>query len=115
MKHIVFLVFSVIIVIITPTFANAQWVQTSLPNTLDVRAIVLSDTTLVAGTYNGSVYLSNDQGISWTPIDTGFVLPYHVLALAAGGARSPPGHRYPSPQCAKAKQHPGSSCRLRGS
>jgi len=46
--------------------ANAQWQQTSL-NSNSINSIVVHDNTIYAGTNNG-VYLSNNNGTSWTPI-----------------------------------------------
>lgn len=70
--------------------ANAQWVKTSGPWSGDASclqchyatALAASGGTVVAGTYAGGVFLSLDNGTSWTGIDSGLTND-SILSLAA--------------------------------
>lgn len=48
---------------------NAQWIQTSL-DSIPVRAFAVRGTDLFAGTSIG-IFLSNDNGANWTPLNSG--------------------------------------------
>jgi photosystem II stability/assembly factor-like uncharacterized protein len=68
------------------TFASAQWVQTNGPNGVDIRCVARSGPNLFAGTYGSGVFLSIDNGTSWTAVNTG-LLPYtYINTLAVYGA-----------------------------
>jgi ligand-binding sensor domain-containing protein len=67
----------------SPTNNDASWtaVNTGLTNTfINVSALTVSGTNLFAGTYGGGVFLSTDNGTSWTI--TGFFMNTYVYALA---------------------------------
>ncbi len=83
MKLIIFLAVSIVVLLFTPKFSKAQWIQTSLMNA-DVRAVAVSGTNIFAG--GSSIFLSTDSGTSWTAMDTGLVIPYLVSSFAVSGA-----------------------------
>jgi hypothetical protein len=67
MFRYVFVVFSIF------TFGSpsvSQWTQTNLTTT-DVRSLLVSCINLFAGTYGGGVFLSTNDGTSWTQVNTG--------------------------------------------
>ena len=68
---------------------NAQWVQTPTPSTFSYAECFASiGTNLFAGTYGGGVFLSTNNGASWTAVNTGLTRYYNVyvvLALAVSG------------------------------
>jgi len=61
--------------------ARGQWVQTLGPST--IRCLATSGTNLLAGTWGG-VFLSTNNGASWTQLNTG-LLDTNVTALAVSG------------------------------
>ena len=61
---------------------NAQWVQTNGPNGGTVNCFAISDTNIYAGT-NGGVFLSTNNGTSWTAINTGLTNIMSMLLLSA--------------------------------
>jgi hypothetical protein len=65
---------------------NAQWVQVNngLPNNLSVTALATSGTNLFAGTWGAGVFLSTDNGTSWTQVNNGLT-DFHVYAFAVSG------------------------------
>jgi hypothetical protein len=69
----------------------AQWVQTNDPFAGSVRALAVSGTNLFAGTYffpptttYGGVFLSTNNGTSWTEVNTGLT-NINVYAFAVSG------------------------------
>ncbi|MBK6760512.1 MAG: hypothetical protein IPG73_07375 [Ignavibacteria bacterium] len=63
----------------------AQWVQTNGPHGGDIRCMAVSDTNLFAGTYGSAgVFLSTNNGASWTAVNTGLTNNI-VLSLAVSG------------------------------
>lgn len=73
------LLFLIVLLFVT---VNAQWVQTNGPYGGNVKCLAFNGTFLFAGIGVG-VYLSTNNGTSWTPANTG--LPgYPVLSLAMG-------------------------------
>ncbi|MCX6145244.1 MAG: T9SS type A sorting domain-containing protein [Ignavibacteriales bacterium] len=63
-------------------FLPAQWLQTNGPYGGKVNCFTVSGTNLFAGTYGG-VFLSTNNGTSWTAVNTG--LNTSVLSLAVSG------------------------------
>ncbi|MBK7032468.1 MAG: hypothetical protein IPH49_04205 [Ignavibacteria bacterium] len=64
----------------------AQWVQTNGPHGGDIRCMAVSDTNLFAGTYGSAgVFLSTNNGASWTAVNTGLTNNI-VLSLAVSGS-----------------------------
>jgi hypothetical protein len=62
------IVFSVIAVAVS--VCDAQWVQTSLDN-VNVYCFAINGTYLYAGTESGGVFLSTNNGTSWTVVNSG--------------------------------------------
>jgi hypothetical protein len=71
--------------IITAAVASAQWVRTSLPYSGVVSALVANGTNLFAGASGAGVFLSTDDGVSWTAVNTGLT-DNRISALAVSGA-----------------------------
>ncbi len=65
-----FIVLSVIFIL--TSLCNAQWVQTSGPCGGHVLSLAVSATNLFAGTYGAGVFLSTNDGASWTAANTPF-------------------------------------------
>jgi photosystem II stability/assembly factor-like uncharacterized protein len=64
--------------------ANAQWVDPNGPFGTTLTSLAVSGSNLFAGTTVGGVYLSTDNGTSWTAINSGLTTNY-VTALATAG------------------------------
>jgi len=69
--------------IFTISFANAQWVQTSLSNN-NVFNITINGNNIFAGTYGG-IYLSIDEGSTWNSVNNGIPASSFVYAIAISG------------------------------
>ena len=63
---------------------DAQWVRTNGPYCSSVLSLAVSGTNLFAGTENGGVFLSTNNGTSWTPVNSGLTNTY-VLSLGVSG------------------------------
>jgi hypothetical protein len=63
---------------------NAQWIQTNGPYGGTIFCFAVSGTNLFAGTGNGGVFLSTNNGTSWTAVNSGLTNPY-VWSLAVSG------------------------------
>jgi len=71
--------------IICATISNAQWEQTSLYNG-DITSIVINEPNIFASYGAGKiVYLSTNNGTSWTPVNSGLPTNVPVMALAVSG------------------------------
>jgi PKD repeat protein len=67
------------------TSASAQWTPTTGPYGGTVNTMVVSGTNIFAGTTNG-VFLSGNNGTSWTAVNTGFPFGFSsILSLAVSG------------------------------
>jgi len=64
---------------------HAQWVQTNGPYGARVYCFAVSGTNLFAGISNGGVFLSTNNGTSWTAVNTGLTDSVGVNALAVSG------------------------------
>jgi photosystem II stability/assembly factor-like uncharacterized protein len=62
----------------------AQWVQTSLPESVDVLCFAASGANIFAGTHLHGVFRSNDEGANWVVVNTGLT-DLSVWALAVSG------------------------------
>jgi hypothetical protein len=62
---------------------HSQWVQTNGPNSGSIRALAVIGTNLFAGTIGG-VYLSMDNGTTWTAVNSGLDYPgYPTLDVSS--------------------------------
>jgi len=64
---------------------QAQWIQTNGPGGGSISSFAVSGTNLFAGTDGGGVFLSTNNGTSWTAVNTGLTDRY-VNALAVSGS-----------------------------
>ena len=71
-------------IFISQATIQAQWVQTNGPLGGPVHSIVISGTNIFAGTDGGGVYLSNNNGTSWTSVNSGLTNNY-VYSFAISG------------------------------
>jgi ligand-binding sensor domain-containing protein len=74
----------VLAVVLLSCFASAQWVSTNGPYDGVITSFAVVGTNLFAGTSNGNVFLSKDEGASWAELDTGLTGSY-VYCLAVSG------------------------------
>jgi len=76
-------------------FASAQWVKTSTGLTDgDVRALVVSNTNLYAGTYFDGVFRSTDNGLTWLAVNNGLTAdPVFALAVSDTNLYAGTSHR----------------------
>src|ERR1022692_735369 len=65
-------------------FTNAQWVQTSGPNGTTINCLAVSGTNIFAATIGKGIFLSNNDGSSWTPVNNGLTDTL-ATALAVSG------------------------------
>ncbi|HZV12483.1 MAG TPA: T9SS type A sorting domain-containing protein [Candidatus Kapabacteria bacterium] len=63
--------------------ARAEWVQTNGISGGVISSLVISGTNIFAGTQNGGVYLSTDNGANWNAIGGRNIIFYH-LAISGG-------------------------------
>ena len=71
MKRILQFLFVVYCLFTSTNLLPAQWIQTNGPSGGQVQSLLVSGSNLFAGTLNGGVYLSTDNGTSWTAINAG--------------------------------------------
>ncbi len=64
--------------------APAQWVATSGPSDGPIECFAVNGNNLYAGTFRGGVFLSTNDGTSWTQVDAG-LMDTTVTALAVSG------------------------------
>jgi ligand-binding sensor domain-containing protein len=63
-----------------------RWVQTSGPTGGVVECLAVSGSSLFAGTHDGGVYRSTDNGANWTAVNSGLTdTPIHALATNGAG------------------------------
>lgn len=89
MKNIFRSLFFVFCMFTTTNPVHAQWIQTNVPDTMQINAFAVSpsgagQTNLFAGT-SGGVFVTTDNGIGWTAVDSGLTST-DVLSLAVYGA-----------------------------
>lgn len=70
----------------TDTAASIHWQQTNGPPADSVRALALIDSRLFAGTLGSGIFVSSNDGDSWTAASLGLTNQY-VLALAVSGTK----------------------------
>jgi hypothetical protein len=59
-------IYFAITLLLTYPFASAQWIQTNDITSTSVMSLAVSDTLLFAGTNDGRMFRSSDNGNSWT-------------------------------------------------
>src|SRR6266498_287435 len=75
---------------VRPAAALDPWVRTSGPGGGSVNAYAAIGSILFAGSFNGGVYRSTDDGVSWTAVNHGLfetdvrTLAFHSTTLFAG-------------------------------
>src|ERR1039457_1446008 len=84
MKYLVLLIV-LLFLIISNDNLNAQWVQTNGPYGGVVNCLAVSGTNIFAGTYGGGIYLSSNNGTSWTAVNNGLPASCNITALAVSG------------------------------
>lgn len=62
-----------------PTFSSAQWLQTSGPYLWSINHLASDGTNIFAGT-SGGVFLSTNNGSSWTAMNYGLTSTPYVRA-----------------------------------
>ena len=66
--------------------AKAQWTQTNFPAGIsNIQSIVGNGTNLFTGTISNGIFLSNNNGTSWIPVNNGLTSTCWVEALAISG------------------------------
>ena len=80
-----FFVFAMLSIGFTGNLVQAQWVQTNGPYGGVIPCFAVSGTNLFAGTYGGGVFLSTNNGTSWTEVNNGLTGGTAVMALAVSG------------------------------
>ncbi|MFA6472089.1 MAG: regulator, partial [Candidatus Latescibacterota bacterium] len=66
-----------------PLEAQTGWVQTNGPYGARIMCFAVSGTNIFAGNYNGGVFLSTNNGASWTAVNTGLIItPVYSLAVS---------------------------------
>ncbi len=78
-----FICLALVIVLFCPC-ATAQWVQTNGPYGGTIQCLALSGTNLFAGTYSGGIFLSANNGASWTAVNADLTNK-NVRAFAVSG------------------------------
>jgi len=84
MKTIAYIVVLVALIFTTSSPILAQWVQTNGLYEGRVNCFAVSGTNIFAGTDNYGVFLSTNNGTSWTQVDNGLTSTY-VRSLAVSG------------------------------
>lgn len=74
-----------LILLLSINTAKAQWQQTNGPYGGTITCIAISENNIFAGTSEGGMYLSADNGGSWTAVNNGLT-NYNIMSLAAGGS-----------------------------
>jgi len=85
MKNILRFLFVVVCLSTHTNPLHAQWIQTNGPYSGIVNAFAVCGTNLFAGTYGSGVFLSANNGTSWTAAKTGLTNPF-INALAVSPA-----------------------------
>ncbi len=64
---------------------QAQWIQTNGPYGSDILCFAVNGSHIFAGTFGDGVFLSTNNGTSWTTVNTGLTNTF-VLSLAVNGS-----------------------------
>jgi len=85
-KFLVTVVLACVLLMLHISPLNAQWIQTNGPYGGTVECFAASGTNLFAGTMFGGVFLSTNNGTSWTAVNSGFTnTSISIYALAVSG------------------------------
>ncbi|MBC7774161.1 MAG: T9SS type A sorting domain-containing protein [Phycisphaerae bacterium] len=84
MKIFRFLLLTLSILLSRTNILPAQWVQTNCPTGGGINAFAVKETYLFAGTGGGGIFRSDDNGTSWTPVNSGLTNT-DVSSLAVNG------------------------------
>ena len=71
-------------IVIYSTFLKAQWIQTNGLEGGDVSSFVVSGINLFAGTINSGVFISTNNGDTWSKVNAGLTNLY-ISSLAVSG------------------------------
>jgi photosystem II stability/assembly factor-like uncharacterized protein len=71
MKHVCQFLLLIFLMIVNVSTLSAQWVQTNGPTSTEILSLVFSDTNLFAGTFGSGVFLSTNNGSTWTAVNAG--------------------------------------------
>ena len=82
MKRILFLVSILVAFVIS---ANAQWQQTNGPYGGHIGCLTVSGSNVFAGTWGGGIFLSSNNGSTWTAVNQGLTAPV-VFSFAVSGS-----------------------------
>ena len=63
---------------------HTQWLQTNGPNGGEIDCIAIIDSNIFAGTWEGGMFLSTNNGSNWTAVNTGLV-GKNVVSIAING------------------------------
>ena len=80
MKKLSILIIAIFII----NIANAQWLQTKGPYEGNITSLAISGSNIFAGTLGGGVFLSPNNGTSWTAVNTGLTDTY-ISSVAISG------------------------------
>jgi len=83
MKTLTLNIFVFLISLFITNFSEAQWVQIYGPIGYNFRCFAINGSNIFAGNYNQGVFLSTDNGDTWTPINNG--LSTDVMSLTLNG------------------------------
>jgi photosystem II stability/assembly factor-like uncharacterized protein len=76
-------IYLAITLLLTCQFASAQWIQTDDITSTSVTSLAVSDTLLFAGTNDGRMFRSSDNGNSWNRVSSGLPNSFiHCLVLS---------------------------------
>ena len=76
---------SFLLLILSNVNLQAQWVQTSGTSGGAIKCFAVSGTNIFAGNYDGGVYLSTNNGNTWTAANNGVPSYFTITALAVNG------------------------------
>jgi len=87
MKSLLLFVAIIALCLSSTHLSTAQWIRTNGPCGGYVGAFAVSGTNIFAGTINDGVYLSTNNGTSWTHVNTGLLQASSVSCLAVSGTK----------------------------